>query len=415
MLIIAALLACNGDNPPADDSTSATEGPTWYADVEPLVYEKCSACHNEQGVGTGDLTDAEVAQSYASTMAVWVEQGEMPLPAADPSCRPYVAHERMNLSEEEKQLFTDWAEAGAPLGDEADRAEGLSIPVTTLQDTDTTVSMTHAHPLELAEDGNEYYCQVVENPFTETTYITGIDVELGVPEVVHHIVFAIDMGGDAGIEYGTDGTQQEFQCRDPVVESDWLLLHAWTPGMEPVEFPDGQGLKVEPGQQLVMQMHYFGDPANPPTDLSSYKLRTTDTIERPVEMAAIGPTNFIIEAGDAEATASDGLRNNFGVDFEILGAFPHMHLLGSHFSSWIIKDDGSEECVLDGEYDFDHQMTYMFEEPALFEDGDRLRFQCTWDNTADNPDQYNDPPQDVTYGEGTNEEMCFLLFYYSIL
>jgi hypothetical protein len=412
MLLIAAL-ACSGTDPV--DSTPATDGPTWYADVEPLVYEKCSACHNAQGVGTGDLTDPGVAVSYASTMKVWVEQGEMPLPVSDPTCRTYVGHERMNLTEDEVALIGAWADAGAPLGDEADRAQGLEVPLVQLQDTDVTIPMIREHELDLAEDGNEYYCQVVDNPFTETTYITGIDVDLGVPEVVHHMILAIDQGGNAGIEYGTDGDTDEFQCRTPVVESDWLLVHAWTPGMEPVEFAEGQGFRVEPGQQLVLQMHYFGDPANPPTDLSAYKLRTTDTVDRPVEMAAIGPTGFTIPAGDNSFTAADGLRNSYGVDFEILGAFPHMHLLGSHFSSWINKADDSEDCLLDGRYDFDHQMTYMFEEPALLADGERLRFECTWDNSSDNPEQYNDPPQDVHYGEGTTEEMCFLLFYYSTL
>ena len=402
--MLLALLACNGpDDSPVDSTPSADA--TWYADVEPLVYEKCSSCHTADGVGGADLTDYEVASASGELLAAYVEAREMPLPAADPECRPYVGHERMNLTDDERQLLVDWARGGAPLGDEAERAEGLEMPVTTLQDTDAELPMFEAHELQLEANGNEYYCMVLDNPFEETTWITGIDVELGTREVVHHMVLAVDANKDAGIEYGTDGTEAQFTCKDPVVESDWMLVHAWTPGMEPVEFPEGMGMKIEPDDQIVLQMHYFGDPDETYTDLSAYKLRTADSVDTEVHMTAFGPTSFSIPAGESAATAMDGMTNRGWGDFHILGAFPHMHLLGSYFESWVRHDDGSETCVLQGEYDFDHQMTYMFEEPLVWSDGETLRFRCTWDNS--------EGTETVRYGEGTDEEMCFMLFYYA--
>ena len=401
--MLLLLFACNGPDPKPVDSVTADI--TWYGDVEPLVYEKCSACHTSNGVGGADLTAYDIASERGELVAAYVEAGEMPLPAADPTCRTYVGHERMNLSEDERAALIDWGRGGTPRGDEADRSEGLEVPNVTLPDTDAELPMFEAHELELEANGNEYYCMVLDNPFTETTYVTGLDVALGTREVVHHMVLAIDQGKDAGIEYGTDGTERQFSCKDPVVESDWMLVHAWTPGMEPVEFPEGMGLKIEPDDQLVLQMHYFGDPDEAYTDLSAYKLRTTDSIETEVGMFAFGPTNFVIEAGDAESRAMDGWKNNGFGDVTVLGAFPHMHLLGSRFESWIAEDEGGETCLIEGEYDFDHQMTYMFEEPVTWGDGDTLRFRCTWDNSQGT--------SDVTYGEGTDEEMCFMLFYYA--
>lgn len=400
-------LACNdgGDATPTDSDAVSTDV-TWYADIEPITYQKCATCHEDGGVGPGDWTSYEEASAAGPAIAAWVGADAMPLPAADPECRPYIGHERMNLTDDEKAALIAWGEGGAPLGDEADQTPGLVVPSTTLSDTNASLPMISEHTLTLDGSGNQHWCQVLENPFDETTYVTGIDVELGNREVVHHMVLAIDQGGDAGIEYGTDGTEPEFACTDPVVESDWLLIHAWTPGMEPVEFPEGMGYTIQPGDQLVLQMHYFGDPSQTYTDRSTYKLRTVDEIDQEVGMFAFGPTRFTIEAGNAEATAQDGMTNNFGVDFQVLGAFPHMHTLGRRFHSYMTDAETKEEsCVIEGPYDFDHQMTYMFEDPMTWKQGDRLKFQCTWDNS--------DGTEDVSFGEGTDEEMCFMLFYYT--
>ena len=52
-----------------------------------------------------------------------------------------------------------------------------------------------------------------------------------------------------------------------------------------------------------------------------------------------------------------------------------------------------------GSYDFSNQLTYQWPEPIDFRPGDRLEYSCTWDNH--NGDSV------VTYGERTDEEMCF--------
>ena len=90
-----------------------------------------------------------------------------------------------------------------------------------------------------------------------------------------------------------------------------------------------------------------------------------------------------------------------------------MHLLGKSMRSWIGKSGEEDVCLIGGGYDFGAQMTYMFKEPAIWPQGSNLNVECTWDNSAESPYQYNDPPQNVTFGEGSDEEMCFALFYYA--
>lgn len=411
VLLLPLLVACKDQA--ADDSTASTDL-RWYPDIEPIMMEKCATCHQAGGLGPGDWTQYASAAAGSAAIKAYVQAGAMPLPAADADCRPYHGHERMHLSDAERDAIIAWADGGAPEGDPA-QSTNPQLPVLSLSDTDITLSMPAAYTLAPAQDGNDYWCMVLDNPLTEPRFITGFDVELNNRAVVHHMVLAIDQGGDAGIEYGTDGHQSTFQCRDPIVESDWLLLHAWTPGMEPVEMPEGVGLRLEPDDQIVLQMHYFTDPEGPSqTDLSAYKLRTAESVPTESYMTAFGPQRIVIPPDEPAHTVEASIRNTFGGPLTVYGAFPHMHLLATGYDSKITRQDGSEECLVRGAYDFDHQMTYMFEEPAIIQPNERLSMSCTWDNTADNPRQYNDPPQTVRFGEGSNEEMCFLLFYYSL-
>jgi len=91
-----------------------------------------------------------------------------------------------------------------------------------------------------------------------------------------------------------------------------------------------------------------------------------------------------------------------------------MHLLGKEYRSWIEEANGDETCLLQGPYEFDNQLTFIFREPVVMASDARAWMECTWDNSADSPDQFFDPPQDVPYGEGSNQEMCFLLAYVAV-
>ena len=74
---------------------------------------------------------------------------------------------------------------------------------------------------------------------------------------------------------------------------------------------------------------------------------------------------------------------------------------------WLDQEEG-ETCLVESEqYDFDNQITYFFDDPIPVQGGDTISFECTWDNSADNPNQMYDIPQPIGYGERTNEEMCF--------
>jgi hypothetical protein len=104
-----------------------------------------------------------------------------------------------------------------------------------------------------------------------------------------------------------------------------------------------------------------------------------------------------------------------GLTTTFFGVFPHMHVLGKKYKFTVTDGNGDEHCIAEADaYDFANQPTYWFKEPISFDDDSTLHVQCTYDNSAGNPDQINNPPIDVSWGENTNQEMCFALLYGTI-
>ena len=64
------------------------------------------------------------------------------------------------------------------------------------------------------------------------------------------------------------------------------------------------------------------------------------------------------------------------------------------------------------EWDFDWQFWYSPEYMIHLPAGSVVHASCTYDNTSENPDNPNDPPQWTSWGNGTNDEMFFVPFRY---
>ena len=88
----------------------------------------------------------------------------------------------------------------------------------------------------------------------------------------------------------------------------------------------------------------------------------------------------------------------------------HMHTLGDRFTLDLIRKNGERERLLDiPRWDFNWQGAYDLIDPVKVELGDRVEMACVWDNSADNQPMVRgvkQTPRDVTWGEGTLDEMC---------
>ena len=88
--------------------------PTYYTDVQPIVEMHCSSCHVDGGIAPFALQSGADAVKWAARIAAVTKSGYMPPWPAGPDSPAFLNDRRLGVAT--KQILSDWAAAGAPLG-----------------------------------------------------------------------------------------------------------------------------------------------------------------------------------------------------------------------------------------------------------------------------------------------------------
>src|SRR5436190_17426918 len=100
----------------------------------------------------------------------------------------------------------------------------------------------------------------------------------------------------------------------------------WTPGRGPIVAPAGMPWRLDPGSDLVVQLHLLPQLEPHPVQ-ASLGLYFTDTPPEKVPlMVKLGSKAIDIPAGDA----ANGIADSYvlPVDVDLLSLYPHAHYLG---------------------------------------------------------------------------------------
>jgi hypothetical protein len=91
-----------------------------------------------------------------------------------------------------------------------------------------------------------------------------------------------------------------------------------------------------------------------------------------------------------------------------------MHLVGKSMQVYALKPGGDTVHLVNiPEWDFHWQMYYRFQKPIYLPPGTKGVAIASYDNTTANPNNPNNPPQNVTLGEGTGDEMMLVYFNFT--
>lgn len=193
----------------------------------------------------------------------------------------------------------------------------------------------------------------------------------------------------------TDGSQPdgEFSCGAGTLSDQ--MLYASGVGTDDLYFPEGVAMKVEAGQQILLNLHLFNTSVQGLDGVSGteVQLASADEVEQEAEMIFAG-TLAIAILPMQQATAGGTCK--FKQDATILSVWPHMHQYGRHMTV------GHGGAVLhDAPFDFYEQVNFPIE-PRLVKAGESVRVDCTWQNTGNSL---------VTFGDSSTQEMCFAGLY----
>ena len=101
-------------------------------------------------------------------------------------------------------------------------------------------------------------------------------------------------------------------------------------------------------------------------------------------------------------------------DITIHSLVAHMHYLGKAMDIWATLPDGTRiDLVTVPRFDFYWQTEYGLAEPQRLPAGSVVHMEATFDNSAESPYQHSNPPQEVTFGEATTDEMAVAVFFHT--
>jgi hypothetical protein len=350
-----------------------------------------------------------------------------PLPADDRECRP-LSDPRKMLDSEREALIA-WLDAGMPLDTPADapseplpsllsrHEEPLGEPTSRAD-----FGLRHAPP---TTELDEYRCMIVDPGWTSARYLRGVGVKPDNLAIVHHVIVYAQLPAQQQAVDDLDAADEGpgYTCFGGAGFTSAFAVGGYVPGSRPRSFPNGATVTLPAGTRFVVQMHYnlLAGEGDDNTALQFWEVDApSGTRTSGVVLINRG---FRIPAGDAEYTVTGEARIVAGEPMGMVGigalqgapgpawgVGAHMHTRGKSVRVDLLRAGGGEECLLDiPDWDFNWQGQYRFMEPLELVDGDRVRITCTWDNSAGNQpvvDGQRLPPAEITWGEGTLDEMC---------
>ncbi|MEM8943916.1 MAG: alkyl hydroperoxide reductase, partial [Planctomycetota bacterium] len=366
------------------------------------------------------LSTYEQVAKRAEWIASITEERIMPPWIPHPSGEGFVG-ERW-LSDHELKLLRRWAETGRARGDERDLpprpafAEGWR-----LGEPDLVVRMQE--PFTVYANGPDLFQNfVIPIDIRNDRMVSAIEFHPGNNRVVHHCVLFLDSNGVARrLDEAT--TEVGYANFGGPGFAPTGALGGWSVGNTPRHLPKGMGRYLKQASDLVMQIHYHptGKEEVDQSEVGLYFIDkpVEETLKEPAKLVgSIWMANYEMDIPADERSYHRSTSYTLPKDVILVGVVPHMHLLGKSMkvAAEIPNGEGPavEKTLIDvRNWNYNWQDEYYYQQPFELPAGTKLTVDAVFDNSADNPSNPSSPPQRVTWGDETDDEMLFCFFLLS--
>jgi len=425
LTVTSLLAALVGACSPTVDATQMQQPSLvrdYHQDAKPILDRYCNGCHSEGGIAHFALTTYAAAKAYSPLIKGQVETGEMP--PWPPSHQSVPLRYSREMAPVDKQILLDWIKDGALEGDPAAKSRVTvsppEVPASPKADLVLDMGVTYQPNKSLSDD---YRCFVLDpNPsgtggMPEDAWLKAGVVKPGNQAIDHHvIVFLINPSSVAAVKKkDADEAGPGYSCLGGPGTNNTAFLLGWAPGGVPIRLRQDEGMPIKKGSIFVMQVHYNVHNDNGKGDRTTAEIELTKTPPPYLvySLPLANPDGLKIPAGDPDAIQTIVAPVGFilkqlklpGNELTIQSVTPHMHLLGSEINTLV----GSQPLVHIPKWKFHWQQSYQLAEPFVAQSNQSLILECHYNNTAENQPVIGgkkSPPREVTWGEGTEDEMC---------
>ncbi|PWU04408.1 MAG: ascorbate-dependent monooxygenase [Terriglobia bacterium] len=383
-------------------SSGATlhNGPTFNTDVAPIIYEKCSRCHRPGEVAPFPLLTYNDVAKRAALIAAVVEKRIMPPWKPDPGPVPFLNEGR--LSDEQIATIRAWATSGAPEGDPAKRPpEPHFSGGWQFGEPDMVLPMPTSVHIP-AEGADVYRCLVLPVDALKDRYVSAFEFRPGNRRVVHHAILFVDTSGVAR-KLDAETPEPGYTCVGGVGFPPRSTLGVFAPGWPMPPLPAGMAKSIPKGADVIIQIHYHPS-GKPEEDRSSLGLKFTSKPGKEIQTVYVYRRQLDIPAGDPHHVET--FSSILPVDADLVSIGPHAHYIAKDLVVEAhLPDQSMIRLVHIADWDFNWQGFYYYERPIRLPKGTEIRLRYAYDNSDQNPHNPLHPPQRMTYGERTTDEM----------
>ncbi len=422
------------ERPVAQAAAAAPHAPTFFKDILPFLHAQCQKCHSPNQAGPFNLLTHDDAVEWMELAIEEIEARRMP-PAQIESELDYTWPKPPTAVD--LAMLREWVATGKPAGNPADTPQLLPLPDYSAFQEDLgppDIVLEQPQPTQLGAHGNDVYRNIVF-PLNRTADLRLRAMQF-LPrnrQVVHHALIghlpretveqAIrEHGGRDGFSHPDDrggGFQDSHGIgfRVPPIRDDGQprasFVSGFVPGVRATVAPADASWVIPAGCDITAQVHYVRT-GKLETDSSRIGIWLD---KQPPRMVM----NMIYLSGDF-AVVPPGVtdfrvRGSYTLpqDADFVGVVPHAHQL----ARWIelrATLPGEKQSLLllrVPQWDYNWQSPYNLKQPHRFPAGTRFDAEVSYDNSAANPRNPFDPPQNVWHNETIHDEMLLPMFMFA--
>ncbi len=372
---------------------------TWTRDIAPIVRQHCAGCHRPgQPAPFPLLTYEDVSRRIQLVTSVTRARYMPPWKPA----HGYGEFQGDNhLTDAQIALIERWAKQGTPRGPSSAAQKEPSRFASGWQLGPPDAVVTLPKPYLVSADGpDQYRCFVMPIQLGGEHYVRAFEFAPGLTQVLHHALIFVDARRQSpGLEpYECFGTPGFFPSG---------ALGGWSPGASAATMPPGTATHIPQGARLVIQLHFHptgkAETVNP--SIALYYASKPPT--RALMDVALGSNRIDIPAGDSEYKVRESFE--LPVAVEVAGIIPHAHYICRDMKGWAILPNGGRRWLLwIPDWDFQWQAQYRYAKPFQLPAGTTVHMEFTYDNSNRNVRNVHHPPERVTWGAGSEDEMAGL-------